>query len=99
MTKYSTALSREELLELGVELGGQGLVVARGPGSGRCSSLDDVGHGEGLAGAGDAQQGLVAVALAEAGHQLLDRLGLVAGGLKSETSWKSAWSVRRRICL
>ena len=45
----------EELLELAVELRGQRLVVRedqRGP----VQRLDDVGHGEGLARAGDAQQ-------------------------------------------
>ena len=45
---------REEFLELAVELPGQGLIV-RYDQSGLVQSLDDVGHGEGLAGAGDAQ--------------------------------------------
>jgi hypothetical protein len=41
-----------------VELGGEGLVVRedeRGP----VAALDDLGHGEGLAGAGDAEEDLV----------------------------------------
>ena len=48
---------REEFLELAVELPGQGLIV-RYDQSRLVQCLDDVGHGEGLAGAGDAQQGL-----------------------------------------
>ena len=51
----------EEFLEFAVELGGQGLVVRhhqRGP----LLLLDDVGHGEGLAGAGHAHEHLVLLA-------------------------------------
>ena len=43
---------------------------------------DDVGHGEGLARAGDAQQRLGVVTLMDALHQRFYRLRLVAGGLK-----------------
>jgi hypothetical protein len=39
---------------------------------------DHVGHGEGLARAGDAQQGLEHLAVVHALHQLVDRRGLVA---------------------
>ena len=78
----------EELLELGVELGGQRLVVADDQG-GALHPLDDVGHGEGLAAAGDAQQGLVLIALLQPLHQLIHRLGLVAGHPKSETILKA----------
>ena len=53
----------EELLELGVELGGQRLVVAHHQ-RGAAQAGDDVGHGEGLAAAGDAQQRLVRETLA-----------------------------------
>jgi len=42
---------------------------------------DDVGHGEGLAGAGNAQKGLEFIATFEALGQLPDGLGLVAPGL------------------
>ena len=71
---------REEALHLAVELRGQRLVgrqhqrrpLLRG---------DDVGHGEGLARAGDAQQHLVALAVRHALDELADRLGLVAGRL------------------
>ena len=69
---------REEALHLAVELGRQGLVgrhhQRRPPLRG-----DDVGHGEGLARASDAQQHLVALAAFDAGDELADRLGLVAG--------------------
>jgi hypothetical protein len=44
--------------------------------------LDDVGDGEGFAGAGRAEQGLEAVA----GPLRVDGVGLVAGGLKADTS-------------
>ena len=72
---------REELLELGVELGGQRLVVRHH--QRRLAVLGDhVGHRERLARAGDAHQRLVAVSVAQAPNQLLDRLGLIAGRLK-----------------
>ena len=67
----------EERLELVIELGGQRLVVRqdqRGP----VGLLDDLGHGEGLAGAGDAEQDLVLFAGAEAAREFLDGAGLVA---------------------
>ena len=48
----------EELFELVIELGGEGLVVGEDEG-GAVGLLDDLGHGEGLAGAGDAEQDLV----------------------------------------
>ena len=44
----------------------------------RDSLLDDLGHGEGLAGAGDAEQDLVLVSGVEAGDELGDGAGLVA---------------------
>ena len=71
---------REQLLELAVELGGEGLVV--GHDQRRPAELgDDVGHREGLARAGDAEQDLGRVAAAGALDQLADRPGLIAGGL------------------
>src|SRR6185312_11366458 len=69
----------EEGLELAVELGGQGLVGRQDQG-GALGRLDDLGHGEGLAAAGDAQKDLVALGGVDAGHQLGDGGGLVAGG-------------------
>ncbi len=68
----------EELLELGAKLGRERLVVRedeRWP----AGLLDDVGNAERLAGAGDAQQRLVAVAPVHALYELLDSLRLVAG--------------------
>ncbi len=70
---------REELLELVVELGGEGLVV-REDESGALDGLDDFGHGEGLAGAGDAEQDLILLASGEAGDEFGDGAGLVALG-------------------
>ena len=71
----------EELAELGVELGGQRLVVGQHqrrlvvPG-------DGPGDAGGLAGAGRSEQGLVSRALGEALAQALDGGGLVAGRLE-----------------
>ena len=42
--------------------------------------LDDIGHGESLAGAGHAEQRLLTLARVEAVAKLLDRLRLVARG-------------------
>jgi hypothetical protein len=72
---------REELAELGVQLRRQGLVGRHAPGR-PAQAGDDVGHGVGLARAGHAQQGLERRPSVHAAHQLLDRLGLVAGGRK-----------------
>ena len=55
----------EELLELVIELGGEGLVVGEDE-RGAVGLLDDLGHGEGLAGAGDAEEDLVLLAGGEA---------------------------------
>ena len=68
----------EELLELGAELGGErpvGRQHERRP----LPALDDVGHREGLAGAGDAEQRLATVPLFRPARAF-DRFGLVAGG-------------------
>ena len=67
----------EELLELARELGGEGL-VRRHDERGLAERLDGLGHGVGLARAGDAEQHLVAVAGAHAVHERLDGLRLVA---------------------
>src|SRR5690606_38608016 len=74
---------RKELLQLPVELRRQGLVV-RHHERGAAQPLDDVRHRDGLAGPRDTEQGLVALARLEAGRQLLDRGGLVAGELEGE---------------
>ena len=72
---------RKELLELAVELGGQRLVVRqdqRRP----LHGLDDVGHRERLARAGDAHQHLLLAIRAQTFDQRGDGLRLIAGGFK-----------------
>ena len=69
----------EEVLELGVELGRQRFVVAHDERR-FADLLDDVGHGEGFAGAGNAEEGLVAVAGADGFDELGDGLALIALG-------------------
>ena len=69
---------REELAELGAELGGKRLVVRQH--QGRAVDVgDDVCHREGLARAGHAQQRLLGQPRLHACGQLRDRVGLVAG--------------------
>ena len=67
----------KELAHLGIQLRRQRLVRrhhdGRPPGA-----RDHVGHGEGLAGAGHAQQGLICETILDALHQLRDGRGLVA---------------------
>ena len=70
----------EELLELGAQLGRQSLVVGQHQG-GALDLLDDLGHGKGLAGAGDAQQHLLLQSVLDALRQSCNGLRLVAGGL------------------
>ncbi len=67
----------EEVAELGVELGGQRLVVGQDDGR-PLRLLDDVGDGERLARARRAQQRLKLVAAIHAGHQPFDGRRLVA---------------------
>ncbi len=70
---------REERLELVEELRGQRFIVREDDGR-AVGGLDHLGHGEGFAGAGDAEQDLVAVAVVHAADELGDGLGLVAAG-------------------
>jgi hypothetical protein len=68
----------KEVLELPVELRGEGLVGSddeRRP----VHLLDDIGDREGLAGAGDAEEHLAPVLAVETGRELADRARLVAG--------------------
>ena len=67
----------KEAPELAVELRRQRL-VGREDQRRALGRLDHLGHGEGLAGAGDAEQHLVALVGAHALDQLVDRLRLVA---------------------
>ena len=71
---------REELPELLAQLGRQRLVVGQHQ-RGALHLLDDLGHGVGLAAAGDAQQHLLAQAVLQSLRQLFNGLRLVAGGL------------------
>ena len=79
---------REKLLELRAELGGQGLVVGQHQG-GPVHLCDDVGHGEGLAGAGDAQEHLFVNAVLKARGQGFDGLRLIARGLEGCVQFKN----------
>ena len=56
----------EELFELVIELSGEGLVV-REDERGTLQLFDDLGHREGLAGAGDAEEDLVFFSGVDAG--------------------------------
>ena len=67
----------EELLELVEELRGERLVMGEDE-RGAVELGDDLGHGEGLAGAGDAEQHLIFFAGADALNQLRDGSGLIA---------------------
>ena len=69
---------REELAELVAELRGERLVV-RDHERRALQLLDDPGHRRRLAGAGGAEQRLVALARLEGARDLLDRPRLVAG--------------------
>ena len=85
----------EEVLELGVELGGECFVMAHDERR-FADLLDDVGHGEGFAGAGDAEEGLVAVAGADGFDEFGDGLALVAlggvFGVEAEGGqWRTLW--------
>jgi hypothetical protein len=77
--KVLNRVLREELFKLGIELPRQGLIMS----DHQCGDIelcDDIRHGKGLAGARNTKQSLALVALLEAPDQLLDGLGLVAGG-------------------
>ena len=75
----------EELLELLGKLGGEGLVVGHNQG-GPLHLLHDVGHGKGLAAAGNAQQALAGHPLVHAVGQALHGGRLVSG--HSEIGYK-----------
>jgi hypothetical protein len=79
---------REELLELAVELGGKGLVVADNQ-RGRLEPLNDVGHGERLAAARDAEQGLKTLSPLQAARKGVDGLRLIAFGLEFRHQFKT----------
>ena len=67
-------------------------------------SADDIRDGERLAGAGDAEEGLVAIARVEGAGELLDGLRLVAlrgvggGELEGHGGWNLEGGVQLRQC-
>ena len=71
---------REERLELAVQLRSQGLVVAEDQGR-PLQTLDDIGHREGFAGAGHAEERDGADALGKGIAKAVDGRRLVAGRL------------------
>src|SRR5262249_2051968 len=93
----------EKILELAIELGGERLVRRKDQGR-ALGRLDHLGHGVGLARAGDAEQALRAVGAADAFDEFGDCLRLVALGLvfgldlKADTAFallRAWWTVRR----
>jgi hypothetical protein len=72
----------EQLAELEVQLVRQRLVVGHHQRR-ATDALDDIGHGEGLAAAGDAQQDLCGIAAKDTSGQFLDGSGLIAHGAKA----------------
>ena len=84
-----------------VKLGGERLVV-RHHQCGFLDLLDNVGHGEGLAGAGGAEQHLMAAAEVDPFHEFGDRLRLVAHRLKLCVQFKRSvdhWLISPRIII
>jgi len=77
----------KQLLELGKKLGGQGLVGGNDQG-GPLDLGHDMGHGKGLARAGDSQQQLAARPAGKAAHQCCYGLRLVAGRGKGGDEFK-----------
>ena len=79
-----------------VKLGSEGFVVRqnkRGP----VGLLNDLGHGEGFAGAGDAEQDLVLFAVGQAAGKLVDGAGLVSARLVGGDELKvHGWDCSRK---
>ena len=78
---------REKLLELRAELGGQRLVVGQNQRR-TLHPLNDLGHGEGLAAAGDPLQGLLVQPQLDAVGDGVDGLRLIAGRFKRTYDFK-----------
>ena len=93
--KIADRVVGEEFGELAVQLGGKRLVGGDDEGRPVCPS-DDMSHRKGLARAGDAEQDLMPAALVEACKQILNRLRLVALGLKLRNELKCAFSLHGR---
>ena len=77
----------EKFPELGAQLGGQSLVVGQHQG-GALDLLNDLGHGEGLARAGDAQQSLLVQPHLQSAGQGRDGFRLISGGLIFRNNFK-----------
>lgn len=77
--KVFNRIVREELLELAVELCRQSFIM-RDDQRRFIQLLDDICHREGFTGAGNAEKCLALVAFLKTFYQLLNGLGLVAGG-------------------
>ncbi|MNT20976.1 hypothetical protein D3C72_1562990 [compost metagenome] len=85
----------EELAELAVQLRGQRLVGRKHDG-GPPRAGDDIGHGEGFARAGHAQQGLECFAILNALHQAINGRRLVAcGRIRLEQLERRAWILNK----
>lgn len=70
---------RKKLFEFLIELACQGLIVHEHQRR-LLHPLDDIGHGEGLAGPGDTEQGLMLLPGQDSGRQLLNGLSLITAG-------------------
>ena len=81
------SIVREKLLELRAELGGQRLVVGQNQRR-TLHPLNDLGHGEGLAAAGDPLQGLLVQPQLDAVGDGVDGLRLIAGWLERADNFK-----------
>ncbi len=81
------SIIREELPQLIAELGRQGFVVSQHQSRTPCLG-DHIGDREGLAGAGGAKQGLVALAPINALHQPGNGRGLITLGLVGGVEFK-----------
>ena len=77
----------KKVLELGVKLSGECLVMAHHQ-CGTLDALDDIRHRERLAGAGHAEQSLLFKILLQAANEPVDCLRLVAGHLKIGHNFK-----------
>ena len=75
--KIFDCVGGEERFEFVIELGGQGFVVRQDQ-RGTAGFFDDLGHGEGFAGAGDSEQDLVLFTVEDAAEELIDGRRLVA---------------------
>ena len=79
---------REEFLEFGIQLAGQGLVV----GKDQCRPVypgNDIGHGKGFAGAGGTFQNLFFFSFLQPADQLVNRFRLIPGRMKRGNQFKA----------